>query len=725
MPEEPPKTDNDQEQKPKLDKKTKKDKQKKQPLTHGIHDDKGADNILNQPMDEDEPDEDAEKDAGGGGDEDNEDNETNAPDQESDPQSQDQQPPQKQKSSASSSASGGDDKDNKRQQQQQQASSSNKAQPKPQQQQPREKNPFLQMGDIEKDWHRRLNIVESDDEEENDGDLHQSDEEEEEENESSAQNKQGAYEFAKQEDSSKNLSQVLAGSDKDTAKQLPQSGEIPDMDEEDRTEEKNDLAEEEEKKNNDDLKLFDENKDSKDDDRRKPKPTYRDEATNEDQTREERKRDRDEAEDEEQNHSNDKKQPDQQPQRKKPRKEDAAAMDVDGQNASDLDDNDEEDDEFETADTQKKDKSKAVSAATPLALKDNSVHTSQQFVFGAKQSSSLESSEQDDINKDQVTWNVANANDNQQQLVSLSAAETQQARLRWQTYRTQTESHALRLSETLRLILAPTLATRLQGDYRTGKRINMRKVIPYIASGYRKDKIWLRRTKPAKRAYQIMLMIDDSRSMGQSTAGSLAMSSLALLSTALVRLEVGELCIASFANALNVIHPFGKPFTEEVGTQIAAHFQFDAEETNVSESLQSTIPVFQQAKESLLGGGSASSNADTAVLQICFLLSDARVDTDNRQRLEQIIRTMSEQHILVVLVIIDCNEDARDSIFQTKSIKFTPDQQIVTTHYFDDFPFPYYVAIQEVGKLPDVLADALKQWFELIKLQLNNQASGV
>ena len=30
----------------------------------------------------------------------------------------------------------------------------------------------------------------------------------------------------------------------------------------------------------------------------------------------------------------------------------------------------------------------------------------------------------------------------------------------------------------------------------------MRKVIPYIASGYRKDKIWLRRTKPSKRQYQ-------------------------------------------------------------------------------------------------------------------------------------------------------------------------------------------------------------------------------
>lgn len=52
-----------------------------------------------------------------------------------------------------------------------------------------------------------------------------------------------------------------------------------------------------------------------------------------------------------------------------------------------------------------------------------------------------------------------------------------------------------------------------RGDFRTGKRLNMRKVIPYIASQFRKDKIWLRRTKPSKRNYQICLAVDDSSSM--------------------------------------------------------------------------------------------------------------------------------------------------------------------------------------------------------------------
>jgi midasin len=79
----------------------------------------------------------------------------------------------------------------------------------------------------------------------------------------------------------------------------------------------------------------------------------------------------------------------------------------------------------------------------------------------------------------------------------------QSARLEWARHRAATETHAMRLCEQLRLVLEPTLATRLQGDYRTGKRINMRRVVGYVASGFRKDKIWLRRTKPAKRDYQV------------------------------------------------------------------------------------------------------------------------------------------------------------------------------------------------------------------------------
>ena len=41
----------------------------------------------------------------------------------------------------------------------------------------------------------------------------------------------------------------------------------------------------------------------------------------------------------------------------------------------------------------------------------------------------------------------------------------------------------------------------------------MRRIIPYIASNFQNDRIWLRRTKPSQRIYQILIAVDDSSSM--------------------------------------------------------------------------------------------------------------------------------------------------------------------------------------------------------------------
>ena len=86
----------------------------------------------------------------------------------------------------------------------------------------------------------------------------------------------------------------------------------------------------------------------------------------------------------------------------------------------------------------------------------------------------------------------------------------------WRKYEALTHDLSYALCEQLRLILEPTMATRLKGDYRTGKRLNMKKIIPYIASEFTKDKIWLRRTRPSQREYQVLIALDDSRSMAES-----------------------------------------------------------------------------------------------------------------------------------------------------------------------------------------------------------------
>lgn len=47
----------------------------------------------------------------------------------------------------------------------------------------------------------------------------------------------------------------------------------------------------------------------------------------------------------------------------------------------------------------------------------------------------------------------------------------------WRRYELTTTRLSQELTEQLRLVMEPTVASKLQGDYKTGKRINMKKVL--------------------------------------------------------------------------------------------------------------------------------------------------------------------------------------------------------------------------------------------------------
>lgn len=103
----------------------------------------------------------------------------------------------------------------------------------------------------------------------------------------------------------------------------------------------------------------------------------------------------------------------------------------------------------------------------------------------------------------------------------------------------------------------------------------MRKVISYIASEFRKDNIWLRRTKPWKREYEIVLAIDDSHSMFHNESRELAFESLALVSKALDLIEAGRLGVLSFGEKTNIVHRLGDPFSEDVGARLVLKLEED------------------------------------------------------------------------------------------------------------------------------------------------------
>jgi midasin len=281
----------------------------------------------------------------------------------------------------------------------------------------------------------------------------------------------------------------------------------------------------------------------------------------------------------------------------------------------------------------------------------------------------------------------------------------------WSNYESATNALSLSLTEQLRLILAPTLATKLRGDFRTGKRLNIKRIIPYIASQYKRDKIWMRRSVPSKRNYQIMLAVDDSKSMLESGSGQLAFETLALVAKSLSMLEVGDLCVLGFGDEdhVRVAHEFGKPFSSEAGVQVFQHFSYQQTGTNVRKLIADSIALFREArfKQSPAGGG-----AD--LWQLELIISDGICE--DHETIRRLVRQAQEERIMIVFIIVDALKG--NSILDLTQASFEPDTESGTgemklkmKRYLEGFPFPYYLVVRDVRELPAVLATALKQWF--------------
>ena len=287
----------------------------------------------------------------------------------------------------------------------------------------------------------------------------------------------------------------------------------------------------------------------------------------------------------------------------------------------------------------------------------------------------------------------------------------EEARKMWTEHESRTRNMALVLTEHLRLILTPTQATKMRGDFRTGKRLNIKKIIPYIASSYKRDKIWMRRSVPSKRSYQIMLAIDDSESMTERESKILAFDTLALMAKSMSMLEVGELCIVGFGERVKVAHDFQVPFTSDAGAEVLRQFTFAQTKTDVRKLLRESIALFREARLKATG---AAQN----LWQLQMIISDG--DCEDHASIRQLVRQAHEEQIMVVFIIVDsATKDAPDgskkSILDLPRAEFVKDangeSQLKMSKYLDTFPFAYYLIVRDVLELPHVLAGALRQWF--------------
>ncbi|XP_010082937.1 PREDICTED: midasin, partial [Pterocles gutturalis] len=336
----------------------------------------------------------------------------------------------------------------------------------------------------------------------------------------------------------------------------------------------------------------------------------------------------------------------------------------------------------------------------PERSKDSTIHTAHQFLMDTPQHIVRDPEElRKELERQLEAWQTQQSG---------TPDEEKEAAQLWQRYLVLTAPLSQQLCEQLRLILEPTQAAKLKGDYRTGKRLNMRKVIPYIASQFRKDKIWLRRTKPSKRQYQICLAIDDSSSMIDNHSKQLAYESLAVIGNALTLLEVGQIAVCSFGETVQLLHPFHEQFSDQSGTRILRLCKFQQKKTKIAQFLESSANMFAAAQQ-------LSQNINLETAQLLLIVSDGRgLFLEGKERVTAAVQAARNANIFVIFVVLD-NPNSRDSILDIKVPIFKgPGELPEIRSYMEEFPFPFYMILRDVNALPETLSDALRQWFELV-----------
>lgn len=285
--------------------------------------------------------------------------------------------------------------------------------------------------------------------------------------------------------------------------------------------------------------------------------------------------------------------------------------------------------------------------------------------------------------------------------------DVEQAADFWRKLDAKVSIGASTLCEQLRLILEPTVASGLAGGYRTGKRLNMKKVIEYVASDFRKDRIWLRRVRPDKRSYDVLLAIDDSASMAESDAGAMALESLALVISALSKLEIGRVAVASFGAETEMVRSFDEPLplSIERGAKLLQHFRFSQKETNVVKLLRF---IYSEM------GNENSSEVEH--VSLVFVISDGRLS--NREEVKRQLRQLKDSNVLVAFLIVDKAGEEQASIYEVRRVEYDVKGAVSVLPYMQDFPIDFYAVIQDLKSLPMLLADALRQWVEMTSSRL-------
>jgi midasin len=156
---------------------------------------------------------------------------------------------------------------------------------------------------------------------------------------------------------------------------------------------------------------------------------------------------------------------------------------------------------------------------------------------------------------------------------------------------------------------------------------------------------------------------------------------------------------------VRTLHPLGAPFTDAGGPALVSQFTF-AEDNTLADKpvvglLRALDASLAAARENLRGG-------HETLQQLCIIIADGRFH--EKEALRRQMREMSARRgLLVAFIVLD---NPQSSVLDMQSVSFASGKPTFTK-YLDTFPFPFYTLVQDIGRLPSVISDLLRQWMEI------------
>lgn len=222
----------------------------------------------------------------------------------------------------------------------------------------------------------------------------------------------------------------------------------------------------------------------------------------------------------------------------------------------------------------------------------------------------------------------------------------------------------------------------------------------------------MRRSQPDKRRHRVLLAVDDSKSMSETSTSAFALESLALISNAMARLEIGDMGVVRFGQQTpELLHAFDSPLGSGAGAEIVGRMRFDADNTIDDRPMMELLEFLDGVLDT-----DASDAGDGGAKQLVIILADGRFHEKEGLR-KAVMDATGRGGVMYAFVVLDGGKGG--SILDMQTVEFVGEeggggQRPVFRKYIDEFPFPLYCVVGEVGDLPMAVGGVVRGWMEMM-----------